>query len=322
MKLNKDNYELVMFDLLEGNLSEKDELLVMDQIEGDEFLFREWKLFKSTILIADKEVTYNRKSSLLKKETVAVLPMYTKWLAIAASVCILAVAIVFWPKTENPTLVDNDKAIETNLEETMPLVESVVDEKTELVVEQNDEIRNTTSTRYKTNEVAPQNYVSSVSKEFETAEGYQTKEQENLAQAEMQKRIDNARKSIDKKLLDIHNSNKIQAELLATKDENVENKQEEIVERIKEPILLEKPSQEAVVAEVPKTRNQKILDFVTNKPIERITTTTAAILVKVRNPKLKMKPSFKNKRPSLDIEFESEGYQAIASLQPFKNKNN
>ena len=60
MKLNKDNYELMMFDLLEGNLSEADELLVMEQIEGDEFLFREWKLFKATVLIAEKEVVHNR----------------------------------------------------------------------------------------------------------------------------------------------------------------------------------------------------------------------------------------------------------------------
>ena len=39
MILDKDNYELIMFDLLEGNLSEAEELLVMDQIEGDEFFF-------------------------------------------------------------------------------------------------------------------------------------------------------------------------------------------------------------------------------------------------------------------------------------------
>ena len=49
MILDKDNYELIMFDLLEGNLSEAEELLVMDQIEGDEFFFREWKLFKATV---------------------------------------------------------------------------------------------------------------------------------------------------------------------------------------------------------------------------------------------------------------------------------
>ncbi|MFB1013046.1 MAG: hypothetical protein QMC68_04800, partial [Bacteroidia bacterium] len=100
MKLNKDNYELVMFDLLEGNLSEADELRVMDQIEGDEFLFREWKLFKSTVLIADKEVTYSGKSKLLKEEKAVIMPMYTRWAAVAASVCILAAAVLFWPDTE------------------------------------------------------------------------------------------------------------------------------------------------------------------------------------------------------------------------------
>ncbi|MFB1003156.1 MAG: hypothetical protein QMC70_03340, partial [Bacteroidia bacterium] len=77
MKLNKENYALIMFDLLEGNLSEADELRVMDQIEGDEFLFREWKLFKSTVLIAEKDVVFTGKSALLKEEkAVVTLPMY------------------------------------------------------------------------------------------------------------------------------------------------------------------------------------------------------------------------------------------------------
>ena len=89
MKLNRDNYEMVMFDLLEGNLSESDELLLMDQIEGDEFLFREWKLFKSTILVADKEVLFTKKSSLFREDRIAVVAMYTKWYAVAASIVIL-----------------------------------------------------------------------------------------------------------------------------------------------------------------------------------------------------------------------------------------
>ena len=39
MKLNRENYELLMFDLLEGNLSESDELILMKQIEEDDFFF-------------------------------------------------------------------------------------------------------------------------------------------------------------------------------------------------------------------------------------------------------------------------------------------
>ena len=67
---------------------------------------------------------------------------------------------------------------------------------------------------------------------------------------------------------------------------------------------------------------ETIVAFVTNKPIQRIATTTAAILVKARSPKLRVEPDFKSSRPSLTIKFESEGYEAIPSLQPFKNRNN
>ena len=47
MKLNAKNYEWILFDLLEGNLSHHDELLVMEQIEESEFLFKEWKISKT-----------------------------------------------------------------------------------------------------------------------------------------------------------------------------------------------------------------------------------------------------------------------------------
>ena len=68
MILDKDNYELIMFDLLEGNLSEAEELLVMDQIEGDEFFFREWKLFKATVLVPTSSMVFPGKASLYKEE--------------------------------------------------------------------------------------------------------------------------------------------------------------------------------------------------------------------------------------------------------------
>ena len=99
MILDKDNYELIMFDLLEGNLSEAEELLVMDQIEGDEFFFREWKLFKATVLMPSSTIVFSGKASLYKEEkTVAMMPK--RWAAIAASVCILAAVLISWPRQE------------------------------------------------------------------------------------------------------------------------------------------------------------------------------------------------------------------------------
>ena len=55
MKLNAKNYEWILFDLLEGNLSHQDELLVMEQIEESEFLFKEWKLLKQTKISTDDQ---------------------------------------------------------------------------------------------------------------------------------------------------------------------------------------------------------------------------------------------------------------------------
>ena len=100
MILDKDNYELIMFDLLEGNLSEAEELLVMDQIEGDEFFFREWKLFKATVLVPTSSMVFPGKASLYKEEKKVVV-MSKRWAAIAASVCILAAVLISWPREED-----------------------------------------------------------------------------------------------------------------------------------------------------------------------------------------------------------------------------
>ena len=63
MRLNDENYEWIMVELLEGNLSKKDELLVMEQIEEDEFFFKQWKLFKHTEIQADIVVNQGGTSS-------------------------------------------------------------------------------------------------------------------------------------------------------------------------------------------------------------------------------------------------------------------
>ena len=66
MKMNYDNYEWLMFELLEGNLSEQDELNVIKQIEEDEFFFKEWKHFKQTKIHKDDAIIFPNKLSLLK----------------------------------------------------------------------------------------------------------------------------------------------------------------------------------------------------------------------------------------------------------------
>ncbi|MFT5818214.1 MAG: hypothetical protein ACJAR8_002092 [Bacteroidia bacterium] len=299
MKLNKDNYELVMFDLLEGNLSEADELRVMDQIEGDEFLFREWKLFKSTVLIADKEVTYSGKSKLLKEEKAVIMPMYTRWAAVAASVCILAAAVFFWPDTERVSpLVD---ATESAVAE--PAAELPVGTEEVLVSDKLDAPDETEKSNTPTKNIERNTSVYNTPRDI-VADVPPTE-------------IEQQEKPIEFKaprIEEVPVNNAVVAR---------DTKQDE------ELILPELvPKNEGIVADISKptspialTAKEKAIGFVTKNPPRRIKEKAIAILALMSNPKIKFNPSFKNKRPSLEIELETNGYAAVASLQPFKNRN-
>ena len=70
-----------------------------------------------------------------------------------------------------------------------------------------------------------------------------------------------------------------------------------------------------------KTKSQKVIEFVTKTPPRRIKEKAIGIIALLSHPKLKFKPDFKGKKPVFNIELETTGYQAIASIQPFKNKN-
>jgi hypothetical protein len=299
MELNKDNYELVMFDLLEGNLSEADELRVMDQIEGDEFLFREWKLFKSTVLIADKEVTYSGKSKLLKEEKAVIMPMYTRWAAVAASVCILAAAVLFWPDTERVSpLVD---ATESAVAE--PAAELPVGTEEVLVSDKLDAPDETEKSNTPTKNIERNTSVYNTPRDI-VADVPPTE-------------IEQQEKPIEFKaprIEEVPVNNAVVAR---------DTKQDE------ELILPELvPKNEGIVADISKptspialTAKEKAIGFVTKNPPRRIKEKAIAILALMSNPKIKFNPSFKNKRPSLEIELETNGYAAVASLQPFKNRN-
>tara|TARA_B110000971_G_scaffold218771_1_gene258290 strand:+ start:1074 stop:1973 length:900 start_codon:yes stop_codon:yes gene_type:complete len=299
MKLNKDNYELVMFDLLEGNLSEADELRVMDQIEGDEFLFREWKLFKSTVLIADKEVTYSGKSKLLKEEKAVIMPMYTRWAAVAASVCILAAAVLFWPDTEKVSpLVD---ATESAVVE--PAAELPVGTEEVLVSDKLDAPDETEKSNTPTKNIERNTSVYNTPRDI-VADVPPTE-------------IEQQEKPIEFKaprIEDVPVNNAVVAR---------DTKQDE------ELILPELvPESVEIVADISKptspialTAKEKAIGFVTKNPPRRIKEKAIEILALMSNPKIKFNPSFKNKRPSLEIELETNGYAAVASLQPFRNRN-
>ena len=309
MKLNKENYELAMFDLLEGNFSEEEELRIMDQIEGDEFLFREWKLFKSTVLITDKEVTFQGKANLLKEEKIAVMPMYSKWMAVAASVTILAAVFIFWPTSTPPQVATSTEMSPQEKEEVPAGVVNPADE-IEEIVKDDVELAKVVVPEKKVIKASVESNGRDNSEQYDAA----TK---TLAQEDVQISKEETKTIVEDKIVE-----EVKTELIA---KGLTTTKEELKDEIKLPAEpkdnVTTTADDAIAVVVPKTTREKIVAFVTNKPLARITTITASVLMKVRNPTLQVKPDFKDRRPSLKIEFESEGYQAIASIEPFKNRN-
>ncbi len=100
MKINKENFELILFDLLEGNLPEKDKAEVLEQIEGNKVWKKEWELLKMTVLEADEEIVFENKAVLLKKEgaakVIAFFPKYSAW---AAAASVIFAVWFFWPNS-------------------------------------------------------------------------------------------------------------------------------------------------------------------------------------------------------------------------------
>ena len=295
MKLNKDNYELVMFDLLEGNLSEADELRVMDQIEGDEFLFREWKLFKSTVLIADKEVTYSGKSKLLKEEKAVIMPMYTRWAAVAASVCILAAAVLFWP--------DRDIVDATESAVAEPAAELPVGTEEVLVSDKLDAPDETEKSNTPTKNIERNTSVYNTPRDI-VADVPPTE-------------IEQQEKPIEFKaprIEDVPVNNVVVARDIKQDEELI--LPELVPESVEIVADISKPTSPIAL-----TAKEKAIGFVTKNPPRRIKEKAIEIIALMSNPKIKFNPSFKNKRPSLEIELETNGYAAVASLQPFRNRN-
>lgn len=125
MKLTKDNYELIMFDLLEGNIPSSDETALLQQIEQDEFFRSEWNLFKNTILVADEEVIYTKKDDLLKKETKVI--RFPFWISAAVAASLVFAFFIFIPKNQDITTPQHQASEQTKpaSEETSPLIEDV-----------------------------------------------------------------------------------------------------------------------------------------------------------------------------------------------------
>ena len=281
MKLNAKNYEWILFDLLEGNLSHHDELLVMEQIEESEFLFKEWKLLKQTKISADDEVVYSHTSDLLK-------PLSKKRYfmdygqSIAASILFILLITLMGPvKLGNNSFllnssIPNYSPKSTTEEASIPL------------------------------------------KKYQQHHGSSTV---NISGSSF-------KKTLGKPILTEKRSSEIdvwsqELELpvsLFPKDVSgfLDNKRTLFFqpESLKEIAYIDnyKSSKQEI--------NQKLIyPVVTFKSYGRIIRKAMAFRSNIENPTLKINPILQGRNTSLDILFESSGYIAKASIQPFKTKH-
>lgn len=97
MKWTSENYEFLLFELLEGNLDAEKAEEVRREIEKDAFLQEEWKLMQQTVL-QDEPVSFRNKKALLKPEgprLIAFMPL-VKYAAAAVLVVSVWAGLQFY----------------------------------------------------------------------------------------------------------------------------------------------------------------------------------------------------------------------------------
>jgi len=98
-KLTGEARDLALFDLMEGNLPEKEAEALLQAIENDDEFAEEFAALQSTRL-PEETIVYGNKKSLLKKESTPIL-LFTSWrsgLTIAAA--IIAMVVLAFPLFE------------------------------------------------------------------------------------------------------------------------------------------------------------------------------------------------------------------------------
>lgn len=127
MKLTDENAEIMLFDLLEGNLTAEEANLVMEQINANAKWKKNWELMQLTVLQPDTETVYAHKKDLYKKERGALVSMLWPSFSIAASVALIA-GFYWWqlgkdtkqPVAHHIPLKEEIKSSKSELTETKP----------------------------------------------------------------------------------------------------------------------------------------------------------------------------------------------------------
>ena len=283
MKMNYDNYEWLMFELLEGNLSEQDELKVIKQIEEDEFFFKEWKLFKQTKIHKDDAIIFPDKLSLLKpisQAPVRTVPVF----GIAASIVIAVMIGIFWP-----SVLSDSETISTvqNLSEQQKITPKSTND---IQLTKSNTPRNST---VKAEQLFLPNSNIDVSKLSYRHETRITEEFFSDAPIKLHEQI-------NIEYIDVS-----QPVWIDSLDGSIS--------------VLEDNISVAQSTSKPKSV-EKLIKFVTNRPIQRIRDKTSTIVKNMKNSNLKIKPNFDGRNSTLGIYFESDGYIVMANLKPFKKQ--
>lgn len=126
MEINKDNFEMILFDLLEGNFSQKEENEIYAQIDADPFLKEEWEMLQKTILPID-EVVFSDKESLLKsrENKKIIFPLFR----VAAAIILLAIFSIFIWKFNTSNVNSNINEIVNVPVEPIDTSEDLIEEK-------------------------------------------------------------------------------------------------------------------------------------------------------------------------------------------------
>ena len=92
MKLTKENYEFLMFELLEGNLNRIEKNALLEQINKDTFYKREWMLMQHAVATPDTTVRMDKRSLLKPEGRKIAFISFTYFTKIAASLLLIATA--------------------------------------------------------------------------------------------------------------------------------------------------------------------------------------------------------------------------------------
>ncbi len=261
MRLTKDNYELIMFDLLEGNIPEGEVDAIVQQIDQDEFLRREWELFQATVVQPEQEIVYTQKDDLIKSER-KIIPM-GGWITIGVAASLFLGLIVFSPWKQDLTEIAGELPVEeitapTQAEGTTPIIADAE----EMPRDVQDALVNDLPER---RAILPVHHKA---------------EQE---EAEL--------------------PTPYSAELIVT-DLNSKTSTEGLAAYS---LDFESPDYVAT------TRN--IDTDVTSNQLERMTGKATMTMRKLSKPEVRFKPDWENRR--FDLEVETYGYHAMASVSPF-----